>query len=265
MMPSRLMDVEGEKHFLTKRFDRDGEHKLHIQTLAALCPEADSYERLLWVCRKLNLSETACEEVFRRMVFNLLANNTDDHNKNFSFIMNEKEEWTLSPAYDMTYIFNTGGFLPETRHCLMIKGKFSDVSLDDVQQFASENGIRRADKIICEVAEAIQDFRAIAMRHGVKAQWIGAVEQTLKEHLMNWGFVENSPVKVFADRHGRYIENLRIEQQYKGNYHLLATIDGHGHKFVIRKNTPEHDEISRNGIANLSADYLKILLSKFLE
>ena len=84
MMESRLLEVEGTRHFLTKRFDRNQSGKLHTQTLAAMYPEANSYENLLTVCRKLHLPETDCQEVFRRMVFNILANNTDDHNKNFS-------------------------------------------------------------------------------------------------------------------------------------------------------------------------------------
>ena len=123
MMPCRIIEIEGQKHFITRRFDRDEEHKLHMQTLAALYPDADSYEKLLMVCRKMRLPESTQDEVFRRMVFNILANNTDDHNKNFSFLMDEKGRWRLSPAYDMTYIFNVGGFLPEKMHCLMMQGK----------------------------------------------------------------------------------------------------------------------------------------------
>lgn len=103
MAPCRIVEVEGRKHFITLRFDRDKERKLHMQTLAALYPEADSYEKLLMVCRKMRLPESTQEEVFRRMVFNILANNTDDHNKNFSFLMDESGCWRLSPAYDVTY------------------------------------------------------------------------------------------------------------------------------------------------------------------
>lgn len=89
MMPSELYEVDGNNHFMTKRFDRKDGKKIHTQTLAAISPEADSYEQLMTVCRKLHLPEADCSEVFRRMVFNILANNTDDHNKNFSFIMSE--------------------------------------------------------------------------------------------------------------------------------------------------------------------------------
>lgn len=264
MMPCWLVDVDGEKHFVTKRFDREGEKKLHLQTLAALYPEADSYEQLLWVCRKMRLPEQACEEVFRRMVFNTLANNTDDHNKNFSFLMDEKGHWSLSPAYDMTFIFNTGGFLPETHHCLMIRGKFTDITLNDVMMLAEENGIRKAENIISEVSEAIGEFRPLAIKHGVQDRWIAAVENALNHNLEAWDLAKSNCIESYTDVHGCVIENIRIEQQFKGNYHLLATIDGRKRKFVIRKKTIEHEEISRIGISHLSVDYLQELVAKFM-
>ena len=265
MMPCWLMDVEGDKHFVTKRFDREGEKKFHMQTLAALYPEADSYERLLWVCRKMRLSELDSEEVFRRMVFNILANNTDDHNKNFSFLMDEHGRWSLSPAYDLTYIFNTGGFLPETRHCLMIRGKYEGITLEDVMVLAVENGIRKAESIISEVGKAVLEFRTFARRNGVKEQWISAVENTLNGNLESWGLANAKATYSYLDTDGRRIENARLEQQYKGNYHLLATIDGKERKYVIRKKTPEHDNISSMGMDNLPEDYLKQLISRFLQ
>ena len=131
MMESRLLEVEGTRHFLTQRFDRDRSGKLHTQTLAAMAPDADSYEKLLMVCRKLHLPEVDCQEVFRRMVFNFLANNTDDHNKNFTFVMNRRGLWRLSPAYDMTFIFDTGGYLPNREHCMMVGGKLWDIRFED--------------------------------------------------------------------------------------------------------------------------------------
>ena len=264
MMPCWLMDVEGDKHFVTKRFDREGEKKLHMQTLAALYPEADSYERLLWVCRKMRLSERDSEEVFRRMVFNILANNTDDHNKNFSFLMDEQGRWSLSPAYDLTYIFNTGGFLPETRHCLMIRGKYEDITIEDVKALAAENGIRKAESIIDEVGKAVLEFRALAEQNGVKEQWISSVENTLNGNLASWGLSNSKPESICFEVNGHRIENARIEQQFKGNYHLLATIDGKERKYVIRNKTADHDEIGRKGTANLSDEYLRELVSKFL-
>ncbi|MBR0077414.1 MAG: type II toxin-antitoxin system HipA family toxin [Bacteroidales bacterium] len=264
MMPCWLMEVDGNKHFVTKRFDRDGEKKLHIQTLAAIYPEADSYEHLLWVCRKMRLSELDCEEVFRRMVFNLLANNSDDHNKNFSFIMDDEGRWRLSPAYDLTYIFNTGGFLPETQHCIMIRGKHAGITLEDVRDLAAENGIRKSESIIREVAHAISEFRSIAEKYGVKEQWISAVESTIVHHLEGWGLGTGNSIMAFVDLAGHTIENVRIEMQYKGNYHLLASIDGMAVKHVIRKGTPEHDEITKTGLSNLTENRVKELVEQFL-
>lgn len=265
MMPCWLMAVEGEKHFVTKRFDREHGRKLHMQTLAALYPEADSYESLLWVCRKMRLSERDSEEIFRRLVFNVLANNTDDHNKNFSFLMDESGRWSLAPAYDMTYIFSVGGYLPETHHCLLVKGKYTDITLHDVLELAADNGIRKADTIIADVVESLRSFRTLAEKNGVQERWISAVETTLQHNLEMWGFCPPRTFEPYTDANGRHVENLRIEQQYKGNYHLLATIDGTERKAIIRTKTVEHDEISRHGVPNLADEYLKRLVDKFLK
>ena len=265
MMPCWLMAVEGEKHFVTKRFDREHGRKLHMQTLAALYPEADSYESLLWVCRKMRLSERDSEEIFRRLVFNVLANNTDDHNKNFSFLMDESGRWSLAPAYDMTYIFSVGGYLPETHHCLLVKGKYTEITLHDVLELAADNGIRKADTIIADVVESLRSFRTLAEKNGVQERWISAVETTLQHNLEMWGFCPPRTFEPYTDANGRHVENLRIEQQYKGNYHLLATIDGTERKAVIRTKTAEHDEISRHGVPNLADEYLKRLVDKFLK
>ena len=82
---------------------------------------------------------------------NILANNTDDHNKNFSFIMQDDGSWRLSPAYDITYVLDRGGYLPNEDHCLYIRAKLRNITRDDVIQFAHDNGIRRPDAIIRDV------------------------------------------------------------------------------------------------------------------
>ena len=187
MMPSNLYAVEGNNHFITKRFDRDGERKIYTQTLAAINPEAESYGQLIDTCRKLHLPESDCQEVFRRMVFNILANNTDDHNKNFSFIMNEDGSWRLSPAYDITYIIDNGGFLPNKDHCMYIRTKLRNITRDDAIQFARDNGIRRPDAIIRDVAASLKQFRSIATKYGVSDEWTGRVETTIIDHLKAWG------------------------------------------------------------------------------
>ena len=264
MMESQLLEVEGTKHFLTRRFDRDVTGKLHTQTLAAMDPEADSYEKMLAVCRNLHLPETDCRELFRRMVFNILANNTDDHHKNFTFVMNRQGLWRLSPAYDMTYIFDTGGYLPYKEHCLTIGGKVNNITREDVIFFASEMGIRAPESIIRKVAESVASFRTLAKKNGVRAEWTGRVESCLLEHLSAWGLLSDPQKTSFILQSGHTFENVRIETTYKGNYHLLATVDGKALKYIIRKGTPEHDEITETGPLKLTEERIKELVEQFL-
>ena len=263
MMDSRLMDVEGTKHFLTKRFDRDDTGKLHTQTLAAMNPEADSYEKLLRVCRRLHLPEVDCQEVFRRLVFNILANNTDDHHKNFTFIMNRQGVWRLSPAYDMTYIFDMGGYLPNKEHCLMVGGKLKDIGREDILAFAAEEGIRAPESIIRKVAAAVLLFRKLAEKNGVREDWIGGVEATIISHLKEWNEMPGNELPSEISVGGRNFSNFRVEQAYKGNYHLLVTVDGKEKKYIVRKGTAEHEAITKVGLANLTADMVKELVARF--
>ncbi|MBQ9229563.1 MAG: HipA domain-containing protein, partial [Prevotella sp.] len=235
------------------------------QTLAALDPEADTYEKLFAVCRKLHLPEVDCQELYRRMVFNILANNTDDHHKNFTFVMNRQGTWRLSPAYDMTYIFDTGGYLPNKEHCLMIGGKLQDISHDDAIQFARENGIRRPDAIIRDVVESLKQFRVIATKYGVSKQWTGRVETTIIDHLKAWGEWEENTTTLEQITNGHAISNIRIEQAYKGNFHLLATIDGQERKFVIGKNKEEYALIEKTGIANVTDEQLNTMVEKYFK
>ena len=262
MMPSELYTVDDNNHFITKRFDRDGERKIYTQTLAAISPDTDSYEQLIAVCRKLHLPESDCQEVFRRMVFNILANNTDDHNKNFSFIMEEDGSWRLSPAYDITYIIDNGGFLPNEDHCLYIRAKLRGITREDAIQFARDNGIRRPDAIIRDVVASLKQFRTIATKYGVSEQWTGRVEATIISHLKVWGEWDESELSEFS-MNGHSVSNIRMEQAYKGNYHLLAEIDGKERKFVISKNKEEFALIEKTGIANLTPKLLQAMIEKY--
>ncbi|MCB9018150.1 MAG: type II toxin-antitoxin system HipA family toxin [Prevotellaceae bacterium] len=262
MMPSALYAVEGNNHFITKRFDRDGQKKVHTQTLAAIYPDADSYELLITVCRKLHLPEADCQEVFRRMVFNILSNNTDDHNKNFSFIMRKDGSWRLSPAYDITYIINRGGYLPNENHCMFIRAKLRNITRDDIIEFARDNGIRRPDAIIRDVVSSLKQFRSVASKHGVAEEWIGRVENTLSDHLKAWGELDDDIKSAEIEINGHIIANMRIDQTYKGNYHLYASIDGNERKFVVGKNKEEYPLIEKTGLTNISDELLKSMVEK---
>ncbi|MBQ1697169.1 MAG: type II toxin-antitoxin system HipA family toxin [Bacteroidales bacterium] len=266
IMPSKLYTIDGRNHFITKRFDRDKGKKIFTQTLAAINPDADSYEQLIAVCRKLHLPEADCQEVFRRMVFNILANNTDDHNKNFSFIMQEDGSWHLSPAYDITYIIDSGGYLPNEDHCLYIRAKLRNITRDDVIQLAHDNGIRRPDAIIHEVAESLKQFRNVATQYSVSPEWIGRVEATITSHLKAWGeWHEDISAPTSYTINGHSVANLRIEQTFKGNFHLLATIDGNERKYVISKGKESFATIEKTGIANLTDKQLKEMAEMYFK
>lgn len=265
MMPSALYMVEGNNHFITKRFDRDGQKKIHTQTLAAIYPDADSYEQLITVCRKLHLPEADCQEVFRRMVFNILSNNTDDHNKNFSFIMSKDGSWRLSPAYDITYIINRGGYLPNEDHCMFIRAKLRNITRDDIIEFARDNGIRRPDAIIRDVVGSLKQFCSVASKHGVAEEWIGRVENTLSDHLKEWGELDEEIKSSEIEINGHIIANMHIDQTYKGNYHLYASIDGNERKFVVGKNKEEYPLIEKVGLTNISDELLKSMVEKYFK
>ena len=265
MMPCRLIEVEDEKHFMTQRFDRVNGEKLHLQTLAAIDPDADSYEKLLLVCRRLHLSDSDADQLFRRLLFNYLANNTDDHRKNVSFLMNINGEWRLAPAYDLTFIYNYGGYQPETMHCMMMRGKYRDWTITDILNFAQDNGIKNPQKILNEVALAISNFRNIAERYGVKREWIGRVESCLNMHLREWGFATVENQENWVTPKGKQVSNIFLEQAYKGNIHLYATIDGKLRKYIFRPATAEYQYMKEHGIDHIPYEKLRQWICEYMD
>ncbi len=263
MMPSELWPVDGVNHFLTERFDRQDGQKLHTQTLAAMRPEAESYEELLLVCRELRLPESTGNEVFRRMVFNYLANNTDDHHKNFSFVMTPDGRWSLAPAYDMTFIFNTSGVRPEHDHCLLMRGLRSDWSKADVLAFARDNGIVGAERIIREVTTALSHFREQAEKNGVAAPWVDCVESSIRKHLVEWGYWQPQMIK-WTTPDGHVVRDVRLEMTSRASLKLLATIDGQERHTFITKTKPEYEIAMRMGVYNIPVEILREWVEKYL-
>lgn len=176
MMPSELINIGGDSHFLTQRFDRKNGKKIHTQTLAAMNPEASSYEDLMAVCDDLGLPYKEKEAAYRQMVFNVLTTNVDAHIRNFSFLMEEGGSWHLTPAYDLTFsCFNPGNnFDPD--HYLRVCGKTTAITHDDLVKFARENDIKRPEEIISQVVDAVKQFREFATKEKVSPYWIDKVE-----------------------------------------------------------------------------------------
>jgi len=246
MSECRLWEVDGVQHFLTKRFDRVRGEKLHVQTISALMPDANSYEHLMSVCRRLQLPQSAMDEMFCRMVFNMLANNSDDHKKNFSFIMDRSGQWSLSPAYDLTYIFDAGGYTPSRTHCFYLAGKLRDVTIEDVLEFAKDNSIHAPEAVIARVAAAVSHFPEIAQRQGVRQEWINPIWQTLQENLRAWHLLSLPGESPY-----------RLEQTYKGNFHLyVRQPSGLERRYVITPKKPEYQQILSQGMASITDEQI---------
>ena len=172
-------------------------------------------------------------------------------------------KWRLSPAYDMTFIFDLGGYLPNRDHCIFARGKLSGLTLQDALDFAKENGIRRPESIIRKVAESIARFREFATECGAADEWIGRIETCLDANLKAWEFKQEEGESV-AEIDGHSIENPQLTQAYKGNLHLSATVDGKDRKYIIRQGTEEYERITKAGISNIKNEYLMELVRRYI-
>lgn len=185
MMESQLFQENGRGHFMTKRFDRiPGKGKVHVQTWCALTHRdfrevsSFSYEELFQTMRILGLPYPSAEQLFRRMVFNVIARNCDDHTKNFAFIMTKNGEWDLSPAYDICHAYRPGSIWV-SRHCLSINGKREQITRNDLLKVAASMNIKKADEIVAEIQIIVNDWKTYAEKVQVKEELIIAISKTL--------------------------------------------------------------------------------------
>lgn len=181
MMPSSLIEVEGRQHFLTERFDRKGNEKIHIQTLAAMDPLASTYEELFAVCRKLQLPVSRQNEQFRRLAFNVMACNVDDHTKNFAFMMDREGRWDITPAYDLTFSVDCSAPAYCNRHTMTVNGKDERITKEDLIYFARMNGIRGAEKILSQVKGAVMRFEEFGRNVGIPDKWIERISSEIRK------------------------------------------------------------------------------------
>ncbi len=168
MMPSRLLEENGRAHFLTKRFDREGgDIKHHIQTFCALkhfdfnLVNSYSYEQLFQAMRELKLTYQDMEQMFRRMVFNVIARNCDDHTKNFSFRLKEGGNWELSPAYDVCHAYRPGSEWV-SQHALSINGKRKDITKEDLIIVGASIKCKKSSDIIDEINTVVNNWKQFA-------------------------------------------------------------------------------------------------------
>ncbi len=188
MTDCRLLEENGRRHFMTRRFDRTTEGaKRHMQSLAALAhfdfnlPGAHSYEQAFLVMRRLGLPDPSVEQMFRRMVFNVVARNQDDHVKNIAFLMDRSGSWELAPAFDVAYSYRPGS--PWTdQHQMSVNGKRDDFTLADFRACGQTASLPRgrAARIVAEVSEVVAQWTSYADRVEVDGEHRSRIARTLR-------------------------------------------------------------------------------------
>ncbi len=190
MSDCRLLEEGGRRHFMTRRFDRQAEGgKLHMQSLGALAhfdfhsAGAYAYEQAFGVIKTLGLPMRAIEQQFRRMLFNVVARNQDDHVKNIAFLMDKSGAWSLSPAFDVTYAYNPQGAWT-ARHQMSINGKTESFTLADFKACAQLAGLKRArdEEILADVIAAVKNWPRYAQQARVLADQRERIARTLRLH-----------------------------------------------------------------------------------
>ena len=167
-MESRLLEENGRAHFMTKRFDREGgDQKYHIQTLCAMQHydfnqiTSFSYEQLFQTMRLLRLPYPQAEQIYRRMVFNVIARNCDDHTKNFAFRLKKEQEWELTPAYDVCFAYRPDSNWVSQQN-LSINGKRDNITREDLMVVAKSMNVKKANTIINEISETVKNWNTFA-------------------------------------------------------------------------------------------------------
>ncbi len=187
MSECRLLEENGRSHFMTKRFDRVNHEKIHMQTLCGLQhfdyrqPGAYGYEQAFSTMRQLLLPANQAEQLFRRMVFNVIARNQDDHTKNISFLMDQSGTWRLSPAYDVTYSHNPGGKWTGL-HQMSINGKRDNFTLSDFSAVARSINLKNEKNIIQQILDVVSNWSKYAKEAGLSQE---RIEKIRNGHRIN--------------------------------------------------------------------------------
>lgn len=185
MMPSRLLEENGRAHFMTKRFDREGgDVKHHVQTFCAMKHfdfnqvTSFSYEQLFQTMRELRLTYAEAEQMFRRMVFNVVARNCDDHTKNFSFRLKRGGKWELAPAYDICHAYKPNHRWV-SQHALSINGKRENISRQDLLHVGETIRYKKCNNAIDEICAVVSRWQEYAGKTGVNDQLKEEIQKTL--------------------------------------------------------------------------------------
>ncbi|MCK5540722.1 MAG: type II toxin-antitoxin system HipA family toxin [Deltaproteobacteria bacterium] len=192
MTECRLLEEQGRAHFMTRRFDRQGGEKIHMQSLCGLAhydfnmAGAYGYEQAFAVMRKLRLSKAEAVQQYRRMVFNVIARNQDDHTKNIAFLLDKNGRWRLSPAFDMTYSHNPSGKWTN-QHQMSINGKRDKFQLADLLAVGESISLPMPGKIIQEIIEVVRNWVRFAEKAGLQKKRVAEIARYHRDGIENQG------------------------------------------------------------------------------
>ena len=273
MMPCRLIEVGGERHFLTERYDRKNQQKIHTQSLAAMNPEATSYEQLMEVCFNLSLPYEEREETYRRVVFNILTTNVDAHIRNFEFMMEQGGDWHITPAFDLTFsCFNPHNKLDEY-HYLSMNGKRTGITKKDMVAFARAARIDHPDMIIRQCLEAVNCFRDFALQYNINDYWLDVIESHFAKMnpdlLADLHLYKPLSYDFVIEEYGIRVENARWEEMGNGAKRLTAVLNGTEFKATISPKSQRGKRVTADGGTKMDLDHQRkwvreLLLPKYL-
>jgi serine/threonine-protein kinase HipA len=192
MTDCRLLEEDGRAHFMTRRFDRRDGAKIHMQSLCAIghydfnAAGEFGYEQAFLVIQRLNLGHPAMQELFRRMVFNVLSRNQDDHTRNIAFLMDRNGQWSLAPAFDVVWAYNPTGIWTD-RHQMSINGKRDDLTRNDLLTVAGQFSIKGAQEIIEQVGDVVSRWPQFAAEADVPSDFRESIRKTHRLHLLKHG------------------------------------------------------------------------------
>jgi serine/threonine-protein kinase HipA len=185
MAECQLLEENNRAHFMTKRFDREhGKGKLHVQSFCAMAHydfnniTSYSYEQLFETMRSLLLPYTDAEQLYRRMVFNVVARNCDDHTKNFAFMMDKTGQWKLAPAFDVCHSYRPGSSWV-SQHSLSVNGKRKDITRNDLMDVSKNMSIKKAERIIDDIVKTVSNWKVYAEKVAVNDDLKNAIGKTL--------------------------------------------------------------------------------------
>ncbi len=176
MSPCRLLEENGRAHFMTQRFDREGNRKLHVHSLCGMMhldfntPYVHSYEQYLRTVLDLKLGADAIRQAWLRCAFNVATVNCDDHTKNLAFLLDESQGWRLAPAYDMCFSHNPAANKWTRQHQMLVNGKAWDITAEDLIALASKFSIKQPRVLLDAIAEVVSRWPEFAQKTGVPTE-----------------------------------------------------------------------------------------------